>query len=107
MNDNNTMSDIVTDDMSAFLGLADMSEAEREEFLETVGSIVIESAILKFMVSLLPGEHQAFEMWLETHKEDSDVLEKALEAYPLFAEIVKEEMDAFQSETKRVLGVSQ
>jgi hypothetical protein len=97
MNDNNTMSDVVKDDMSAFLGLADMSETEREEFLETVGSVVIESAILKFMVSL----------WLETHKEDSDVLEKALEAYPLFAEIVKEEMEAFQSETRRILGVSQ
>ncbi len=93
------------DTIVTMLGLADMSVAEREEFLESVGSVVIESAVLKFMVSLSLEEQQAFESWLETHKEDSDVLEKALETYPLFAEIVQEEMEAFQSETKRLLGV--
>jgi hypothetical protein len=93
------------DTIVTMLGLADMSEAEREEFLESVGSVVIESAVLKFMVSLSLGEQQVFESWLETHKEDSSVLEKALETYPLFAEIVQEEMEAFQSETKRLLGV--
>ena len=103
MNDNNTISDVVTDDMSGFLGFAEMSEEEQSAFLEDVGSLVIESAVLKFMVSLLPGEQQAFELWLETHQEDTALLEKALEAYPLFAEMLTEEITAFQTEAKKLI----
>jgi hypothetical protein len=96
----------IQDDIETILGLPDMSEEEQVQFMEAVGSLVIESAVLKFIVSIMPDEREAFEIWLEAHRQDNDLLEKALSDYPLFAEIVTEEIDAFQSEAKRLFRVS-
>ncbi|MEK7462203.1 MAG: hypothetical protein AAB618_01380 [Patescibacteria group bacterium] len=93
-------------DIEEILGLKEMSVEEQEDFLLSVGTLIIESAVTKFIVSILPDERLAFELWLETHNEDDNLFERALEAYPLFAEILREETAAFQGETKRLLGVT-
>jgi hypothetical protein len=102
-----TIKSTIQDDIEYILGLPDMPEEERLQFMEAVGALVIESAVLKFIVSIMPGEREAFELWLEAHRQDNDLLEQALDVYPLFAEILTEEMSAFQSEAKRLFGVSE
>ncbi len=107
MNDTlTTIQSTIQDDIEHILGLPDMSEEEQLEFMGAVGTLVIESAVLKFVVSIMPIEREAFELWLEAHRQDNDLLEHALEAYPLFAEILTEEINAFQSEAKRLFGLS-
>ena len=101
----NTIQSAIHNDIEYILGLPDMSVQEREQFMDAVGTLVIESAVLKFIVSIMPGEREAFELWLEVHRQDNDLLEHALETYPLFAEILTEEMNAFQSEAKRFFGL--
>ena len=96
-------STVSQDDTQTIRDFSEMSERDQEDFLETAGTLVIQSAVLKFVVALSTGEQQAFESWLESHADDPDLIEKAVEAYPLFAEMLTEEIAAFQSETKRLL----
>lgn len=97
----------VQEDIGYILGLSDMSDEEQQQFMEAVGVLVIESAVTKFIISVLPGERAAFEFWLETHRQDNELLERAIDTYPLFAEILKEEIDVFQEEAKRLFSVRQ
>lgn len=97
-----TIRNTVQEDIGHILGLPDMSEEEQQQFMEAVGVLVIESAVTKFAVSILPGERAAFELWLEAHRQDNELLERAIDAYPLFAEILTEEINAFQEEAKRL-----
>ncbi len=105
MNDTlTTIQSSILRDIDYILGLSDMSSEEQEQFMEAVGTLVIESAVLKFIASILPAEREVFEMWLESHRQDNELLEHALETYPLFAEILTEEIEAFQGEAKRLFG---
>jgi hypothetical protein len=106
MNDTlTTIHSSIQNNIEYILGLPDMSTEEQEQFMEAVGVLVIESAVLKFIVSIMPGEREAFELWLEAHRQDNDLLERSLETYPLFAEILTEEINAFQSEAKCLFGI--
>ncbi len=105
MNDKTSLVNSIQDDISSLLGLSDMSEQERQEFFETISSLVIEAAVLKFLVSLQLEQQQAFGLWLETYLETGDLFQEAQRTYPLFAEILMEEMQTFQAETKKLLSV--
>jgi hypothetical protein len=94
----------VGSDIEDILGLRDMSEDEQGLFLDAVGALVIESSVTKYVVSVMPEERMTFEQWLEAHQKDEDLLEKACQTHPLFAEILTEEMEVFQSEAKRLFG---
>ena len=50
-------------DIEEILGLKEMSVEEQEDFLLSVGTLIIESAVTKFIVSILPDERLAFELW--------------------------------------------
>ncbi len=91
--------------LEEILGLGEMSETEKRDFLNNVGKLVIESAVLKFVVSIPPEERIAFEEWLEAHGNEDDLFESSLKTYPLFADILQTEADAFYSEAKRLFGV--
>ncbi len=105
MNTTHTVASGVQQEIEEILGLNEMSLEEQQQFLESVGALVIESAVLKFVVSVMPSEREMFEAWLESHQKSDTLLEEALVAYPAFAEILTEEMEAFQSESKRFLGI--
>jgi len=75
MNDTlTTIHSSIQNDIEYILGLPDMSTEEQEQFMEAVGALVIESAITKFLVSILPAERAAFELWLEAHRQDNELL---------------------------------
>ncbi len=103
MNNTSTKhSNVSQDGTHTIKDLSQMSVADREVFLEKAGALVIQSAVLKFVVALATEEQRAFESWLESCAEDPDLIEKAVTTYPLFAEILTEEIVAFQSETERL-----
>lgn len=96
----------IQNDIEEILGLRDMSEEEQGSFLHRVGELIIESAVLKYVVSLSDEDRFTFDVWLEAYHHDERLLEVACETYPLFAETLTNEMDVFQSEAKRLFGVT-
>jgi hypothetical protein len=96
----------VQQSIEEILGLNDMSDEERQLFLANVGALVIESAVLKYIVGLDVSAREQFDAWLEVNHKDEALLERSLEVYPEFAEVLAEEMGAFQSEALRLFGVT-
>lgn len=105
MNTTTLQKPALSQDIGEILGLNTMSHEEQSDFLNRVGELIIESAVLRYVVTLEPSERDAFTAWLETHQYDETLLQDACENYPDFAEILTEEMDAFQSEAKRMFGL--
>jgi hypothetical protein len=92
------------DDIGHLLGLHELDEDERNIFLQNVGELIIESATLRYMTGLSPEQREVFESWLELHENDENLIEQSLETYPEFAQIVSEEIQAFQSESRTLLN---
>lgn len=92
------------EDISEVLGLPDMAEEERLDFYEHVGELIIESATLRYMVGLNPEERADFEIWIDAHQDNEQVIEAAAERFPDFAEMLMSELAAFRSEAVRVMG---
>ncbi len=88
------------------LGLNDMSAEEQQIFLANVGALIIESAVLKYVVGLDPVSLKQFDSWLTVNQQAETLLERSLIAYPDFAEVFAEEMGAFQSEALRLFAVT-
>jgi hypothetical protein len=81
------------------LGLNDMSNAERQMFLESVGALIIESAVLKYVVGISEQARSTFGEWLENNQYKRTFFEQAFQNHPEFADVLAEEMQSFQSET--------
>lgn len=81
-------------DMQKALGIAEMSESERDSFLEKLGTMAIESALLRFVVTLSAEERTLFNIWLEEQNELEELLVSAEEKYPELAAILDEEVSA-------------
>lgn len=92
------------EDISEVLGLPDMAEEERLDFYGHVGELIIESATLRYMVGLNPEERADFEIWIDAHQDNEQVIEAAAERFPDFAEMLMSELAAFRSEVVRVMG---
>lgn len=90
--------EILQRDVSDTLGLADMSEIEKRVFLDEVGTLVIESAVLKFMLTLTEEAQRAFESWIETHVDSEHFLTEIAAEYPDFERVVLEEIAAYKAE---------
>jgi hypothetical protein len=76
------------------LGLNRMTEAEQSVFLEKIGAMAIESALLRFVVALTPAERMTFDAWLEEFDDIERLLPAAAERYPELAAILDEEVTA-------------
>lgn len=97
---------LLSNDIEDILGINDMSPQEATAFFTRVGEMIIESATLKYVVTLTEGERFAFQQWLGIRQANENLLQLSCEIHPAFAEILTEEMQMFQSETKRLFGVS-
>lgn len=85
------------------LGINEMSDEELESFVAKVGSIVMQSATLRYVVELTERERNEFSTWLENNQDKENMVELALEEYPVFARILNEEVENFQQEAKKLL----
>lgn len=96
----------VQQNIEEILGLKEMSVEEQQLFLDSVGSLIIESAVIKYIVGLDTDNRERFSDWLEENQRDEALLERSLDVYPDFAEVLTEEMGAFQSEALRLFGAT-
>jgi hypothetical protein len=86
----------IQQDIIKSLGLDLMAETERDAFLERIGTMAIESALLRFVTTLDRTERSVFDSWLAEQEDLNDLLENAAQRYPMLATILDEEVTAMQ-----------
>jgi len=90
-------------DLSELFGLGEMRDEEKVSFLDDIGSMIMESATLRFMVEADEQVVSQFEQQLEALAEKEDAFEILLKTFPRYAEILEEEIVAFKTEAAAVL----
>ena len=90
-------------DISELFGFAEMSDEEKADLLENIGSVITESSTLRYVTEAPPEQVELFEKFLEEHGEEEDVLVKLIETFPDFENILTEEIAAFKSEAQQIL----
>lgn len=99
-----TSQNILEQDISTLFGLGSLSEDEKTELLDNIGSIIMESASLRFMVESDEKTVSQFEEIIEANAENENMINVLLETFPRFGEILEEEVVAFKEQALEVLG---
>jgi hypothetical protein len=92
-----------TPTLYSLLQLQELSESEQVAFFEEVGSVLLESATLRFLAGADPDTQEAFAAFTEEHGNDDDYLEQALQAYPDFGALMTEEIQQFETEMRHLI----
>ena len=97
--------DILEKNISELFGFSDMTDEEKAELLDDIGSLIMESSVLRFVATGEEKEVASLEQFLEKHENDDALLEKLLKEFPSFQKIIEEEIVAFKAEAVDVLDV--
>lgn len=97
------MNNILEENIAELFGFDEMTEEEKMEFLDGVGSVIMESAFLRFLATQEEEIVESFQKALENANEDEQSLETLMEQYPDFAQVLEEEVAAFKQEAVAVL----
>ncbi|MFT7644784.1 MAG: hypothetical protein ACI9BF_000442 [Candidatus Paceibacteria bacterium] len=90
--------------LSQAFPLEEMSETERDAFLERVGSVIIDSAVGRLLLSLTEAQIAKLELHLESNSDTSDVFTYLLNEYPNFEKLVEEEVAALRTEAVTIVS---
>lgn len=90
--------------MTSVFNFVGSTSDEENIFSEEVGAVVLESALLQYMLTQEPLERQSFGEWVESHAEADDFLLQVCTAYPAFEALVQQEIDAFKSEAAKIIS---
>jgi hypothetical protein len=72
------------------------SQVEEQEFINEVGTLVFQSAIMVFLATEGESKAEEFEDFVNKNVESNHFMEDLCEHYPEFEKILQEEMLAFQ-----------
>lgn len=101
---NAVLQQILERDITKLFGFDELSDDEKRTLLDDLGSTLIESATLRFVVESEEEQVEAFENTIDQHKDADDMLVKIIEAFPRFGELLQEEVASFKKEAVEVLG---
>jgi hypothetical protein len=93
----------ISSPIASMIGFSEMSEVEKDIFLNKVGAILLESATLRYLGGLSPSQREVFEEWLEAHAEEETLLEELCASYQEFSEILSEEIMNFNTEVVQMV----
>ncbi|MCA9366007.1 hypothetical protein KC722_00325 [Candidatus Kaiserbacteria bacterium] len=93
-------------DMTKVYGIDDMEPQEREAFFTSLGMTLLDATLLRMAGKLSPQQVEALEQYMETNPEPLAALQHLDEHYPLFRQILQEEVVAFKEEAAAVLGLA-
>jgi len=80
------------------LDFQDPEGEAQQSFMEEVGTLVFQSALIKYFASTSEEVSSKFEVFINIHIGSEKFLELLSAEYPEFKEILEEEMLAFRSE---------
>jgi hypothetical protein len=78
--------------------LVDYTGEENQLFIEEVGTLVFQSALMKYLAIESEKTAREFETFINLNIGSDDFMESLCTSYPLFNEMLNTEMNAFRSE---------
>jgi hypothetical protein len=82
-----------------------MPDKDEELYLEEIGTVVFQNALMRYLASVEPLAVKEFETYVSEHAEKNDFIETLCTAYPEFAVILAEEASSLQAELQEVTKV--
>ncbi len=79
-------------------GLNDYTGEEGQLFMEEVGTLVFQSALMKYLAIESEKTAREFEIFISLNIRSDEFMENLCTKYPLFNEMLNSEMNAFRSE---------
>lgn len=95
--------ELLEKDIGELLGLSGVSSLEREEMLANIGTLILESTMLRVIASLTEEETGKFEEFIALDPSPEAMLNELRMLEPNIDEIVKEETVAFKRECVNVM----
>jgi len=97
------MTTTTTHSVEELLGLSGLEGSERDDMLERISSLVMESVFLRVVAGLSDEESVAFGEFADTNPSPEAMYEYLAKIVPEIEEIWKEEVEAFRGECTAVL----
>lgn len=86
------------------LRLSKMSESEREEVVGSLAGLALEAALGRLLLDLSETEQASLELYVDTHRNDENVIEYLLKKYPILGDLLEEELKVLQQEAIETMG---
>ena len=96
--------DILEKDLTSLFGIDAMPPKERDEFLEDIGSLVMESTITRLMIDMSEDEQEKVVEVVTESESPENILENLEKAYPQINQLFREEVTAFKEEAIAVMS---
>lgn len=89
-----------TQDLSSLFIFDDYEAQEQQDFLEEVGTLIFQSALMLYLSSVTDIEAERFERFIESHIDTEIFIDVLCLEFPEFEKILTSEMRAFNAEIK-------
>lgn len=99
-------SQLLEKDISELIGLSGLEGAERDEMLEQIGQIILESVMIRVMAGFTEEQAADFEAFVATDPIPELMVAKLQSLVPELDTIFEEEVIAFKKECIAVMGRS-
>lgn len=83
---------------------SEMSDEEKAIFLADIGSLVLESAVLRFLTESDEDTADHFSHMVDVYADKDDLPVILATSFPLFGAILEEETESFRADAEQVLG---
>lgn len=87
-----TINNDVQNTIYSVLGIDSLNTVEKNQVMSALGESVLENALLRFSLTLDEWSQSSFEQWVEKHADSKDLIEQAVTLYPVFGNILTEEI---------------
>ncbi len=95
---------VTAPELSSVCGLDGLGAEELDQFQSEVGSVVLESALVQYMITLTPAEQTTVAEWIESHGLDVDFFEQFCTLHQDFEQIFLTELQNFTTEAKTLFA---
>ena len=82
---------------------SEMSDEEKAVFLADLGSLIMESSVIRFLSESDESTGEHFARMLEAYADKDDLHILLSDAFPMFKVILEEETEAFRADALKVL----
>jgi hypothetical protein len=98
------MHDILQKNLTATFGLEGLSDEEQVAFLDELGTVVLETALVRLMASLDDDKVASLNYYLDTEPTPDALMEHLLTQYARFEELLTEAIVEVKEDAMVVLG---
>jgi hypothetical protein len=83
--------------LATLLGVEESASPEYQTILQEIGTVVLQSCLLRFVSQYSQPEQEELEEWLAAHASDPTLTEEMLQKFPKFAAMLSDELETLAS----------